>query len=174
MSSSSPCAGRAAARVVHVLASITALSSPHEGWWARARASTMNNNESMPNNNMTPTSSAVGTSISMLTAVNIPTHDVNCILEGSKNDVDFVEAGRGGGFDDDLVEEEESGREEHNEPVEEELPPLQSIFDCAYIVVWVVNDGKDGWECRWCGKILPPNMPHVHFATSLVFVRMIL
>jgi hypothetical protein len=76
--------------------------------------------------------------------------------ENDNDDVDFVEAGRGGGFDDDLVEEEESGREEHNEPVEEELPPLHSIFDCAYIVVWVGNDGKEVWECRWCSKIFAP------------------
>ena len=77
-------------------------------------------------------------------------------------DVDFVEAGRGGGFDNDIVGEEDSGREEvrqgeeRNEPVDEELPPLRSIFDCTYIVVRVGNDGKEVWECRWCSKIFAP------------------
>jgi hypothetical protein len=123
----------------------------------------MNNYESMPNNSTTPTSSTAGTSILTLTADNIPTQDVNGIPEGG-DDVDFVEAGRGSGFDNEILGGEESGggeegrrgEERGEEPLEEELPPLQSIFDCAYIVVWVVNDGKDGWECRWCGKIFAP------------------
>ncbi len=109
----------------------------------------------MSNNNTTPTSSTTGTSILTLTADNIPTHDVNGVPEGS-NDVDFVKAGRGGGFDDEILggeesgggEEDRRGEKEDEEPLEEELPPLQSIFDCAYIVVRVVNDGKYGWECR--------------------------
>ena len=164
MSSSSPCAARAAARAAHVPASMAALSSPRAGWRAILHeVSTMNNNESMSNNNTTPTSSTAGTSISTLTADNIPTHNVNGVPEGS-NDVDFVKAGRGGGFDDEILGREESGGGEEDrrgekqgeEPLEEELPPLQSIFDCAYIVVRVVNDGKDGWECRWCGKIFSP------------------
>jgi hypothetical protein len=27
------------------------------------------------------------------------------------------------------------------------------VFDCSYIKIKTVNDGKDGWECGWCGKI---------------------
>jgi hypothetical protein len=108
MSSSSPRAARAAARAAHVSASITALSSPRAGWWAILHeVSTMNNNESMPNNNTTPTSSTAGTSISTLTADNIPTHDINGVPEGG-DDVDFVKAGRGGGFDNEILGGEES------------------------------------------------------------------
>ncbi len=128
MSSSSPCAAHAAARVVHVPASITALFLPHVGWRARARASATNNNELMPNNNnssMALTYSTMGTSISMLTADNIPTHNINGVLESSGNDVDFVKAGRGGGFDHEISGGEGSGGEEGRQGEEHGEEPLE-------------------------------------------------
>ena len=79
------------------------------------------------------------------------------------DDIDFIKAGRGGGFDDNIVlGGEESGAEEsrqgeeHSDLLKKELLPLQSIFDFAYIVVRVVNNGKEGWECRWCNKVFIP------------------
>ncbi len=30
------------------------------------------------------------------------------------------------------------------------------MFDYSYIKIKTVNDGKDGWECGWCGKIFAP------------------
>ena len=44
--------------------------------------------------------------------------------------------------------------------------PSGVFFVCAYIVVWVVNDGKDCWECRWCCTMFAPkhasrNLRHV-------------
>jgi hypothetical protein len=30
------------------------------------------------------------------------------------------------------------------------------VFDCSYIKIKPVNDGKDGWECGWCGKNFAP------------------
>jgi hypothetical protein len=59
-------------------------------------------------------------SMSTLTADTTPRR-INCGEAEDGEDVDFVEAGRGGGFDEDLVGEEESGGEEgkrgeeHNE-----------------------------------------------------------
>ncbi len=38
----------------------------------------------------------------------------------------------------------------------EELPLLKSVFHCHCITTKIVNDGKDGWECGWCGKIFSP------------------
>jgi hypothetical protein len=43
------------------------------------------------------------------------------------------------------------GREEG-----EQLLSLKSVFDCSYIELKTVNDGKDGWECGWCGKTFAP------------------
>lgn len=34
--------------------------------------------------------------------------------------------------------------------------PSGSLFDCSYTKTGTVNDGKDGWECVWCGKRLAP------------------
>ncbi len=55
------------------------------------------------------------------------------------------------------------GEEEREDSVQEEggkegerLPSLKSVFDCSYIKIKTVNDGKDGWECGWCGKIFAP------------------
>jgi hypothetical protein len=49
------------------------------------------------------------------------------------------------------------GKEEREDSVGEEggeegkqLPSLKSVFDCSYIKIKTVNDGKDGLECRWC------------------------
>ena len=138
------------------------------------------NNEST-NESMTPAASSTegNSSISTLTA-DTTAWRINRGEAEDGGDVDFVEAGRGGGFDEDLVGGEESGAEEsgegeeHSSLLEEELPPLQSIFDCAYIVVRVVNDGKEGWECRCCNQFLPPNMPRARSAMSINFGRVIL
>jgi hypothetical protein len=56
----------------------------------------------------------------------------------------------GGGGDGDESGGEEAGMDE------EQLQPLRSVVDCAYIKARTVNDGKDGWECVWCGKICAP------------------
>jgi len=58
---------------------------------------------------------------------------------------DFSEAG---GFGDDLEGGGNGGEEEEEEEVIlPPLPPLGSVFDCAYI-----NQTPFGWECTWCGK----------------------
>jgi hypothetical protein len=124
-------------------------------------ATATSNNESTNNSTM-PASSTEGNSLISTLTADTTARRINRGEAEDGDDVDFVEARRGGGFDEDLVGEEESGGEEgrqgeeRNEPVDEELPPLRSIFDCAYIVVRVVNDGKDCWECRWCSKIFSP------------------
>jgi hypothetical protein len=56
--------------------------------------------------------------------------------------------GGGGG-----EEEREDGVREEGGKEGERLPSLKSVFDCSYIKIKTVNDGKDGWECGWCGKI---------------------
>jgi hypothetical protein len=38
----------------------------------------------------------------------------------------------------------------------EELPPLKSVFHCGNIHTKIVNDGKEGWECGWRGKLFVP------------------
>jgi hypothetical protein len=125
---------------------------------------TATSNNKSTNESTTPASSTEGnSSMSTLTA-DTTARRINRGEAEDSDDVDFVEAGRGGSFDEDLVGEEESGGEEgrrgeeRNEPVDEELPPLRSIlFDCAYIVVRVVNNGKqDCWEFRWCSKSFAP------------------
>ena len=59
--------------------------------------------------------------------------------------------GGGGG-----EEEREDGVQEEGRKEGEQLPSLKSVFDCSYIKIKTVNDGKDGWECGWCGKIFAP------------------
>jgi hypothetical protein len=49
----------------------------------------------------------------------------------------------------------EEGREEGGEE-SEQLLSLRSVFDCPYIQIKTVNDGKDGWECGWCGNFFAP------------------
>jgi hypothetical protein len=39
----------------------------------------------------------------------------------------------------------------------EDVLPLKSVFHCRNnIHARIVNDGKEGWECGWCGKIFVP------------------
>ncbi len=66
-------------------------------------------------------------------------------------EVDFLERGGGDGKEG----RGEEGKEEGGERAGQ-LPPLRSVFDCSYIKIRVVNDGKDGWECDWCGKHFAP------------------
>ena len=35
------------------------------------------------------------------------------------------------------------------------LPAISTVWECAYINYKVVN-GKDGWECQWCGLSFKP------------------
>ncbi len=67
------------------------------------------NNEST-NESTTPASSSEGNSLNSTLTAGTAARRINSgEAENDGDDVDFVEAGRGGGFDDDLVEEEESG-----------------------------------------------------------------
>ncbi len=59
--------------------------------------------------------------------------------------------GGGGGEEEREDSVQEEGRKEG-----EQLPSLKSVFDWSYIKIKTVNDGKDGWECGWCGKIFAP------------------
>ena len=59
--------------------------------------------------------------------------------------------GGGGG-----EEEREDGVQEEGGKEGERLSSLKSVFDCSYITIKTVNDGKDGWEYGWCGKIFAP------------------
>jgi hypothetical protein len=61
-----------------------------------------------------------------------------------------TEEGGGGG------EEREDGVGEEGGEEGEWLPSLKSVFDCSYIKIMTVNDGKDGWKCGWCGKTFAP------------------
>jgi hypothetical protein len=63
----------------------------------------------------------------------------------------LITEGGGGG-----EEEREDGVREEGGKEGERLPSLKSVFDCSYIKINTVNDGKDGWECGWCGKIFAP------------------
>ena len=35
------------------------------------------------------------------------------------------------------------------------LPTISTVWECVYINYKVVN-GKDGWECQWCGLVFKP------------------
>ncbi len=59
--------------------------------------------------------------------------------------------GGGGG-----EEEREDGVQEEGGKEGEQLPSLKSVFDCSYIKIKTVSDGKDGLECGWCGKFFAP------------------
>ncbi len=63
-----------------------------------------------------------------------------------------TEGGGGGG-----QERQDSVGEEGGEEGKQ-LPSLKCVFDCSYIKIKTVNDGKDGWECGWCGKLLHQGM----------------
>jgi hypothetical protein len=58
----------------------------------------------------------------------------------------------GGGGD----KEREDGVQEEGGKEGEQLLSLKSVFDCSYIKIKAVNDGKDGWKCGWCGKNFAP------------------
>ncbi len=110
MSASSPRSAHTAARAFVLAKSITA--SPLHAGRARALTSTRTNNYSRENINEspTPTSSTAGTLISMLTAGTTTT-----LINDDNNgdDIDFIKAGRGGGFGDYIaLGGEESGGEE--------------------------------------------------------------
>ena len=60
-------------------------------------------------------------------------------------DVDFA-GGGAGGFDEDIGVEGNVA-EEVEEVLLPPLPPIKSVFDCAF-----VQQTQSGWECRWCGK----------------------
>ena len=45
----------------------------------------------------------------------------------------------------------------------EDLPLLKIVFHFARIV----NDGKEGWECGWCGKIFAPRHASMALLASL-------
>jgi hypothetical protein len=69
-----------------------------------------------------------------------------------------TEGGGGDGQErEDGVEEAggEEGKEEGREEGEQ-VPFLRSVFDCPFIKISTVNDGKDGWEYGWCGTIFAP------------------
>jgi hypothetical protein len=53
-------------------------------------------------------------------------------------------------------EERDDGVREESRKKGERLPSFKSVFDCSYIKINTVNDGKDGWKCGWCGKIFAP------------------
>ena len=59
--------------------------------------------------------------------------------------VDFA-GGGAGGFDEDIGVEGNVA-EEVEEVLLPPLPPIKSVFDCAF-----VQQTQSGWECRWCGK----------------------
>jgi hypothetical protein len=171
MSSLSPRATRAAARAGSSQASSFFCSPRTARATSRVMSATATSNNKSTNESMTPASSTEGNSLILTLTAGMATRRINSgEAEKDGDDVDFVEAGRGGGFDDDLVGEEESGGELRNEPVDEELPPLHSIFDCRYIVVRVGNDGKELWECRWCSKNFAPK----HASRALCHVLKIL
>ena len=74
-------------------------------------ATATSNNEST-NNSTTPASSTEGNSLISTLTADTTARRINRGEAEDGDDVDFVEAGRGGGFDKDLVGEEESGGEE--------------------------------------------------------------
>ncbi len=61
-----------------------------------------------------------------------------------------TEEGGGGG------QEREDGVGEKGSEEGEQSPSLKSVFDCSYIKIKTVNDGKDGSECEWRGKMFAP------------------
>lgn len=81
-------------------------------------------------NKTTSPSGFTGLTVSTLTTGNT----VQTALD-DEEDVDFL-GGGAGGFD-----------EEVEEVLLPPLPPLKSIFECAYVQLT-----QSGWECRWCGK----------------------
>ena len=60
------------------------------------------------------------------------------------NDEEYVDFSEGGGFGDDMEEEGNGGeKEEEEEVILPPLPPLGSVFDCAYVIIklhWAGNE----------------------------------
>jgi hypothetical protein len=54
------------------------------------------------------------------------------------------------------VDKREDGGGEVGKEEIEQLSSLKSVFDCSYIKIKTVNDGKNAWECGWCGKSVAP------------------
>ena len=113
MSSSSPRSARAAARARSSQASSFFCSPRTARATPRAMSSVATSNNESTNESTTPAASSTegNSSISTLTA-DMTARRINRGEAEDGDDVDFVKAGRGGGFDDDLVGEEESGGEE--------------------------------------------------------------
>ena len=88
----------------------------------------------------TSPSGFTGSTVSTLTTGNTVQTALN-----DDEDVDFA-GGGAGGFDEDIGVEGNVA-EEVEEVLLPPLPPLKSVFDCAY-----VQQTQTGWECRWCGK----------------------
>jgi hypothetical protein len=57
----------------------------------------------------------------------------------------FTTEGGGGGGEEREDSVGDKGGEEGKQ-----LLSLKSVFDCSYIKIRTVNDGKEGWECGWC------------------------
>ena len=75
------------------------------------------------------------TTVSTLTVVETPDHNVaDMIVRTANTEMNIAEG--------DVAE-----------PV---LPPIKSIFDCPYVVKMILNDGRPGWDCLWCGKRFSP------------------
>ena len=75
------------------------------------------------------------TTVSTLTVVETPDHNVADMIVRTANTEMNIAKG-------DVAE-----------PV---LPPIKSIFDCPYVVKTILNDGRPGWDCLWCGKRFSP------------------
>ena len=81
------------------------------------------------------------TTVLTLTATETPDCNVADKIDHTTNTVHNV------GEEMDIVE---------GDMAEPALPPIKSIFDCPYVVKMVLNDGKPGWDCLWCGKNFAP------------------
>ena len=88
------------------------------------------------NDNETPSQETVST---------LTTGDTVRTALNDDEDVDFA-GGGAGGFDEDIGVEGNVA-EEVEEVLLPPLPPIKSVFDCAF-----VQQTQSGWECRWCGK----------------------
>jgi len=86
--------------------------------------------------NITPSQETVST---------LTTGDTVRTALNDDEDVDFA-GGGAGGFDEDIGVEGNVA-EEVEEVFLPPLPPIKSVFDCAF-----VQQTQSGWECRWCGK----------------------
>ena len=60
------------------------------------------------------------------------------------------------GDGEDFFDARGGGGSKSEEEKDKELPPLKSVFDGKHLHLRTANDGKNGWECVWCGKIFAP------------------